>query len=373
MTVAVKSTIGMPKIKISFRQAVNETVDRSDRGTVYLIVRDGTDGAAGVHRYKRASALRADQAKYTEETYQYIADALAAGPSEVIVVAIGAEDEVSGALDTINKMGTTGRITVAGGDAEDFAALVSFAKNAEENDIGWHVLTYGEGGADCKHVENLSSKIVSNVVWKDSARGTTGGVDLLPRLAGILSACNVERSVTMYELDDLSDIAQSASADIDQEIDAGNLCLFNDHGVICIARGVNTLQTVDDTENTDMMRWIDIVEAIDLMRDEIRTLFRTQYLGKKKNSADNQANFVGDLIAMMNNLAKENVLDPDFDNTASIDVDAMRAYWESVGTDTSAMSDDEIKKKIIGREIYVQATFKPLQAVEGLTVAGTLE
>ena len=122
-----------------------------------------------------------------------------------------------------------------------------------------------------------------------------------------------------------------------------------------------------------MMRWIDIVEAIDLMRDEIRTLFRTQYLGKKKNSADNQANFVGDLIVMMNDLARENVLDPDFDNTASIDVDAMRAYWESVGTDTSAMTDDEIKKKIIGREIYVQATFKPLQAVEGLTVAGTLE
>lgn len=376
---ATKSTIGMPKIKISFRQVVRDTAERSERGSVYLIIRDGTDGAEGVHSYKRASALRADQSKYTDDNYQYIADALAAGPSEVVVVAIGADAEIGGALDTIDKMGTSGRITVADGDADDYAALIAFAKSAEEEEIGWHVLTYGEGGSDCKHVENLSSKIVGNVVWRDSERGTTGGVDFLPRLAGILSACNVERSATMYEVTDLSDVAAAEAAegqsapDIETEINAGNLCLFNDHGTIRIARGVNTLQTVNDTDSTDDMRWIDVVETIDLMRDEIRDLFREQYLGKRKNSADNQANFVGELISMMSDFAKQDILDGDFDNTASVDADAMRTYWEAAGTDTSGMTDDEVKKKIIGREVYVQLTFKPSRAMEGLTVVGTLE
>ena len=376
---ATKITIGMPKIKISFRQELAESVERSDRGTVYLIVRDGTDGATGVHSYKRASALTADQAKYTAVNYQYISDALAAGPSEVVVVAIGAEDAIDEALDTIDKMGTTGRVTVADGTAADYAALVAFAKTAEAEDIGWHVLTYGEGGADCKHVENLSSKIVARVVWADSDRGTAGGVTLIPRLAGVLSACNVRRSATYYVLDDLTDIVAQDPGEgenaysIETEIDKGNLCLFNDHGTIRIARGVNTLQTVNDTDSTNDMRFVDIVETVDLMRDDIRSLFLNNYVGQVKNSADNQALFVADLIAMMTGYAGEEILDADFANTAEINADAMRAYWESQGVDTGAISDDDIKKKIIGREVYVKMTFKPLRAMEGMTAEGTLE
>jgi hypothetical protein len=373
---ATKSTIGLPKIIISFRQTATETAERSERGTVYLILRDGTDGTAGVHTYTRASALRNDQNKYTEGNYQYLTDALAAGPAEVIAVVIGEEDAVDDALAAIDKMGTNGRITVANGTAEDYAALVSFAKTAEEQALGWHVLTYGEGGADCKHVENLSSKIVGTVEWTDSDRGTTSGVEFLPRLAGILSACNVERSATMYEVADLCDVTAAEAddtPDIDKVIDAGNLCLYNDHGSVCIARGINTLQTINDVDNTDQMRFIDIVEIIDLLRDEIQTLFRTQYLGQRKNSADNQANFISDLISLMGNLEKQEILDDDFENTAAVDVDAMRAYWEAAGTDTGEMTDDDIKKKTIGREVYVQITFKPLGAMEGLTVAGKLE
>ncbi|MDO5548311.1 MAG: phage tail sheath C-terminal domain-containing protein [Eubacteriales bacterium] len=374
-----KTKIGMPKIKISFQQAANETVERSDRGSVYLVIRDETDGAEGVHTYKRASALLADQGKYTGENYRYISDALLAGPSEVVVIAIGEEDTVGAALEAIDKMGTTGRVTVADGTAEDYAALIAFAKTAQEEDIGWHVLTYGEGGADCKHVENLSSKIVGNVVWSDEERGTTGGVELLPRLAGILSACNVVRSATYYVLDDLIDIIAATpaegetAADIEDEIDSGNLCLFNDHGTIRIARGVNTLQTLNDTDNTDDMRFIDVVETIDLLRDDIRSLFLNQYVGQVKNSADNQALFVGELITLMQDYASAEILDSDYDNTAAVDADAMRAYWEAAGTDTSEMSDDDIKKKIVGREVYVRMTFKPLRAMEGVTVVGTLE
>ena len=163
------------------------------------------------------------------------------------------------------------------------------------------------------------------------------------------------------------------AAEIEDEIDGGNICLFNDHGTIRIARGVNTLQTINDTDNTDDMRFIDIVETIDLLRDDIRSLFLNQYVGKTKNSADNQALFVGELIALMQDYAAREILNSDYDNTAEVDADAMREYWETAGTDTSEMSDDDIKKKIIGREVYVKMSFKPLRAMEGITVVGTLE
>ena len=119
------------------------------------------------------------------------------------------------------------------------------------------------------------------------------------------------------------------------------------------------------------MRFIDVVEVIDLVRDEVKRMFLDSYVGKRKNSADNQGLFIGDVISYFADLASRDILDKNYDNMASVDAVAMRSYWESTGLDTTKMDDASIINRVIGRDVYVAMDFKPLQAMEGLTAAGT--
>lgn len=368
-----KTKIGLPNIKITFKQAENEVIARSDRGTVVLIIRDDTDGSDGVHVYTQRSMLAADAAKFSTENYQYINDAMLAGPSQVTVIGIASAGAIADALAAADRLGYTGRLVVADGTADDYAAIVAYVKKAEAADISWHGLVYGVPSIDCKHVENLSSDNTAKVVWADSARGTTSGADALPLLAGILSACNVERSATYYVIDAIADIQANAesSTTIDADIDSGNLCLLRDQNKIRIARGVNTLQTINNTDSTNDMRFIDVVEVIDLVRDEVKRMFLDSYVGKRKNSADNQGLFTGEIISYFADLASRDILDKNYDNSASVDAVAMRSYWESTGLDTAKMDDAAIINRVIGRDVYVAMDFKPLQAMEGLTAVGT--
>ena len=69
-------------------------------------------------------------------------------------------------------------------------------------------------------------------------------------------------------------------ADLDAAIDGGSLCLFQDDDVIRVARGVNTLQTITGDLTEDMKK-ITVVEAMDLIQEDIIRTFKTYYLGKK--------------------------------------------------------------------------------------------
>ena len=195
-----------------------------------------------MHVYTQRAMLAADAAKFSAENYQYINDAMLAGPSQVTVIGIAGEGAIADALSAADRLGYTGRLVVAGGTADDYAAIVAYVKKAEAADISWHGLVYGVPGVDCKHIENLSSDNTAKVVWADSARGTTSGADALPLLAGILSACNVERSATYYVIDAIADIEANAesSTTIDADIDSGNLCLLRDQNKSIRCRQLTT-------------------------------------------------------------------------------------------------------------------------------------
>lgn len=372
---ASKTKIGLPKIKISMTQTVRRSIERSSRGIVVLLVRDET---AGVHSYATLAELLSDKELYTAKNYQYITDALAAGPYSVTVITLATDDMVADVLSTIDELPYTGRIVMPDATSEETAEIIEFVKASESAENSWHALVYGAAQPDCRHVEALSAKQVTAVQWTDADRADSTAAEFLPRLEGVLSACNVMRSATNYELSDIAGWTTASGVgktddEIESEIDAGFLCLYSYRGTISIARGVNTLQTVDETENTNDMRFSDIVETVDLVRDDIRELFRNNYLGKKKNDADNQGLFCGDVNTYLKLLQDDKILDTGDEYGAEIDVDAMRRALAEQGEDTAALTDAQIKQKTIGRQVYLKLYIKPLRAMEGLTVAGTLE
>ena len=135
---------------------------------------------------------------------------------------------------------------------------------------------------------------VNESVTFADARGEQDGEAYLPSLLAIMAVCNVERGCTGYHCSNLAAVEEVA--DNDTAVGAGKFILFNDEeGAVRIGQGINSLTTLDGKTKTEDMQFIETVEAMDLMRDDITSTFRSTYLGSYRNTRDNQMLFIAAL------------------------------------------------------------------------------
>jgi hypothetical protein len=183
------------------------------------------------------------------------------------------------------------------------------------------------------------------------------------RIAGILAGLPFTRSSTYCVLEEVESITESATPDTD--IDAGKLILVNDGENIKIGRGVNSLTTTTATKGAKFKK-IKIMEAIDLMRDDIRDTFESEYVGKVNNFYDNKVLFLTAVNAYFKGLQGDEVLDPNYTALAEIDVDAQDLYLQGLGIDTSTLTTAQIKEYNTGSKVFLKASGSPLDAMEDL-------
>ena len=151
----------------------------------------------------------------------------------------------------------------------------------------------------------------------------------LPRLTSVLANLPMNRSITYYELEDLDDVDLSfvdVDNTIDDAVDEGNLVLWIDEDKVKVGRGVNTLTTLTASDTADMKKII-IVESMNIILQDIYSTFKDYYIGKYKNSYDNQCLFISAVNSYFRQLAREEILDPEYDNCSYVDVEAQREAW----------------------------------------------
>ena len=143
--------------------------------------------------------------------------------------------------------------------------------------------------------------------------------------------------------------------------------MFNDDEVVKIARGINSLTTTDGLNLTEDMKYIDIVETMDLINDDISNAFIETYLGKYKNNYDNQMLFVSAINSYFTDLENELILDNNYNNTVTIDTETQRNSWIGVGKTEAADWDDvTIKNNTFKRSVFLKGDIKILGAMEDL-------
>ena len=150
----------------------------------------------------------------------------------------------------------------------------------------------------------------------------------------------------------------------DADIDNGQLILINDGTKIKIARGVNSLTTTSDAKSDDFKK-IKIIEAVDMIRDDIRTTFEDDFVGKVENSYDNKIVFLAAVNKYFRDLASQGVLYDQFDNKAEIDIEGNRE-WLSLHKDVSTWDDEKIKTANTGTNVFVKANIQVQDAIEDL-------
>lgn len=355
--------ITMPKILIEFKRLAETMSARSAQGTAILLMRDTTTSDTQPVVYASAASAQTSAGKYTTENAQYIQDTFAAGAATVAAVRIG--EDITAALAAVTASTLTGWITICAGSADDFSALTTWIKGQETSGRCQYTgIVYNATNPNCQHVINFAT---TSVTFAD-ARGSVPGSTFLPTLAGILAGCGVTRGCTYFACNTLT--AASAVDDQDAALAAGKLFLFTDGADIRIARGINSLT---DSDADDDLKFIDTVAVMDLIREDIISLWKSSYAGRYRNTLDNQMLFVSAVNSYFDGLAAESILDPDAENSAAIDVSAQRQAWVASGkSEASSWSDDIVKIKTFRRDVFLSGTIRVVGTMDNLTFPITL-
>ncbi len=350
--------ISLPTVEILFKQLANSFVQRSERGVVILIVRDDTDKTFATKEYKELKELVTESDLYTTTNYQYIADVLSFGVNKVVVVRIDTTGLIADALAIIGKTVKTGWVTIVG-ETADYTGLITWIKSKETAGETYRAVVYNASTPNSKQIVNFGNL---KVTFADT-RGEVDGDNYLPSLAGILAACNVNKGSTYFKCTNLAKVEEVS--DTNAALNAGKLVLINEMDSTKIGLGINSLTTFNEI-NTEDMRYIDIVEAMSLIRDDIKATFVNNYVGQCKNTLDNQILFVSSVNSYLSLLADEDILDPEYKNYSDIDVVSQRNAWVTVKPEASSWSDAQVRKTTFKRNVYLSGDIKILGAMENL-------
>ena len=353
--------MGLPEITVTFKKLAETASRRSAGGYLCVLLRDTTSGVTwSVKEYKWLEEVKVSD--FSAANYKILARAFTAGPTKVIVVRLGASGTVEDAKPLLRSVAFNWIVAPYANMQEDLADYVKEV-NTSRRVRKAKALVY-QVEADDIHVVSACNPTVTLA----GEAAATPMVEYLPRLAGILASCPMDRSVTNYALEDLAAVADytvsGSAVDPGDAVDLGQMALYLDDDTIRIARGVTTLQTITGDLTEDMQK-IAVVEAMDIIQEDIVRTFKNFYLAKVRNSADNQALFVSDVLLYLKELETEGILEEGY-STCSIDVDAMRRSWEADGHSMADKEDAYVRSKTYKSYLFALAGMRIQDAMEDL-------
>lgn len=357
---------GQPNIDIIFTQKAVTAVNRSERGVLCVLVQDSknTDNTPTKFIYKFETDI--NESDYADASVlSAIKRCFLTSVNKVYVLRGNENTTLKDYTDIMEKMKYNYVCTTVTKLQQE---LGNYVKTFNTKSKGKKVV------AVVKDITTADSKYIINVkgnwVHDTDTKTNVDMVNYLPRLASLLCNLPMNRSITYYTLTDIDDVDSSFldgdTTTYDSLVDKGYLTIFVDDDVVKVGRGVNSLVSITSTDTEDMRKII-IVESMNLILEDLYTTFKDYYVGKYKNHLDNQRLFITSVNAYFRTLAGEEILDPEFDNRAKVDIETQRNAWLSIGkADAEDWSDAKVEEMTFKSYVYLQANIKILDAIEDL-------
>ena len=295
--------MGLPKILIEFKTLAETIIARSERGIVAVILKDNSNTTES-HTYTKESEIV--KSHFTASNLAYLSLIFMGNPSKVIVERIQTDSDISVSLERLKNKHWY-YLTVPSVTDDEKDTVVEFIKNMRNT---FHK-TFKAVLPSCDaNFEGIINFCTDNIKVGSKTYTTS---EFCARIAGILAGLPLNRSATYFALNEITSITESETPD--EDVDNGKLILINDGIKRKIARGVNSFTDFNDEKGEDFSK-IKIIEAIDMMRDDVRTTFEDEFVGKVENSYDNKIVFVAAVNKYFKDLANRGVLYDEFDNKA---------------------------------------------------------
>ena len=387
---------GLPQVIIDFRTKSTTAIARSARGIGVLILNNESTNVS--KSYKISDSTDIPDEGLTAKNVDLIKKALLGIPLRILVYTLPMADVVPGEGTLLNQADVLKKLhnikwnyichpTGTAQDQEDLAVWVKKERNIKRKTFKAVVANFD---ADDKGVINFTTDNIRcvNPAYTDALQAAGGdrkkvsssiaeyitytSTEYTARIMGILAGLALDRSATYYELNEVYDC--EVYEDIDDCISKGQLCLFDemDGKGVKIARACNSLHTFTTDVGQDF-RYIKIVEAADMITDDLRDTFKNSYVGKVINDYNHKMLFIAAIRVYLRNL-KGNVLDdsPTAINTVDIDEAAQKDYAILHGDDVTKMTVQQIREYNTGTQVLLAGRITPVNAMEDLRITFTM-
>lgn len=397
-----KEVFGLPKVLIAFKTKSTTAIARSARGIVLMILKNETTDV--MNQYKITDVSNIPDG-LTEKNIDLVKKCLLGTPLRVLLYTIpnsDVENAVNNQSTVLAQIANTkfNYICAPTASVQEQEDLVSWIKTQRNIKLKTFKAVVAHQDADDKGVinfctdnikvlnpdytDNASTVAVLDEAVTDENTTADEGETVIPqyiiysaleytaRIAGILAGLSLDRSATYYHLTEV--VSVQPYEDIDGLIDKGQLLLFDesDDNGVKIARACNSLTTFTTDVGQDF-RYIKIIEAVDMITDDIRDTFKSDYVGKVINDYNHKMLFISAIRVYFSGLLG-NVLDnsPTAINTIDIDEEAQKNYATLHGDDPSAMEVQQIREYNTGTNVYLSGRITPVNAMEDLTINFTM-
>lgn len=358
------ANIGLPDIDIIFKGLGVSAFKRGQKGIAVLIIKDDTNKNFTFIEYKSIDDLTTDEiAKFTTENVQYIKDVLEGNPLNLIIARMDTDGTLSDLLKILKgRIPMNCWIGIADPATTETNDLITWIKSVNQNEKKrFKNLAYKATTSDETHVVNFTNE---KVVFNDN-RGEQTGDKAVPYLLGFLAGLSLDISAIAKVLQKFKSVTEPN--DLEAAVNKGEFVLMNDEGEVVVARSVNSLTTTGQ-DITDDFKYILITEVMDLIYTDIYTTWKKNYKGKYKNYLDNQMLLIGAINAYFGGLEEALLLDPNFENKTTIDVNQQRlANIPKYGKETvDSWDNDKVMSMTVGTEVFLKGYIKILNAMEDL-------
>ena len=350
--------MGMPSITISFTEIAATAVKRGERGIIALIVKDENVPEENPVVCMSNEDVPKSLTKENQEQIKLALMGYVNTPRKVIVYVLSREaEDYSEALNYLKTVRFDYLVvpTVETDNQKD--DIVSYVKTQRAaNKLIKAVLPNTKG--DNEGIINFTTEFVVSGETKYTAEQYCG------RMAGVIAGTPLSISCTYAPLNELSDCKRLTKEEMDAAVDAGQLIAWWDGEKVKTARGVNSLTTLTQGKNTQFQK-IKIVDAMDMIANDIRMTAEDYYIGKYANTYDNKCLLISAIGNYFDQLIMDNVIQS---YTVGIDINANRSYLKGRGVDVDAMSEDEIKTANTGSYVYLTCKLSILDAIEDIVL-----
>lgn len=379
--------MGAPSMDIQFIERAITAVTRGERGIVLLWVKDSLPAAAvNPATIILSSDIPSGLSDTTVEQIKLAMIGYTNAPKKVLVYGMGiSEDAETVAVDAGYKKAMEVSETVkfdylaiptveTDGKTQEVASWVKSMRDNKRKKIK-AVLPKIE--ADHEGIINFTMDRNVKTETVTEKNGTKTAVDIVytaeqycARIAGLIAGTPLTFACTYAPLTELSDCTRLT--DIDTPVDNGEFIVFYDGEKVKVVRGVNSFVTTADGKG-DSFKKIKIVEAMDMINDDIIKTAQDSYLGKYANSYSNKCLLISAISGYFAQLKRDGIISS---YSVSLDAEAIRTYLKSKGLkatledgtikEVDECSDEEIITADTGSFVFLTGNVKILDAIEDI-------
>ncbi len=352
----------LPNINIAFTTQAASAIARSEKGVIALILRDTT--ANGGHVLTSSTQI---PTTLGVENKDYITRAFMGyvnPPKKVIVYVL--PDETENLTEALTYFETQTFDYLVGPPDITIAECTSIVNwNKAQRLAGFTPkAVLPDTAADSEAIINFTTNGIKVGDMEYTA------AEYCSRVAGIIAGTPMTIACTYAPLPEVSDVDRLNKEDMDNAIDDGEFIIFYDGEKVKVGRGINSLQTTTQDKG-EAFKKIKIVEAIDMIRKDIKQTAEDNYIGKYTNSYDNKCLLITAIKGYFDALEVDGILARGA-SVVEIDIEAQESYLQSIGKDISTMSEQEIKTAATGDKVFLRAQITILDAIEDIDLSITI-